>query len=69
MGGPADVARGSLRPLSEATAEFEREYLTRALELTGGKKTRAAEVLGISRKNLWQKLKGHGLAVEEPEDA
>jgi two-component system, NtrC family, response regulator AtoC len=50
-----------VRPLSVAVAEFEREYLLRALEHTHGKKAKAAEQLGISRKNLWEKLRSHGL--------
>jgi DNA-binding NtrC family response regulator len=50
-----------IRPLSVALAEFEREYLLRALEHTHGKKAKAAEQLGISRKNLWEKLRSHGL--------
>ena len=50
-----------LRPLGEATREFEREYLLRALRLSGGRRAEAAKLLGISRKNLWQKLRLHGL--------
>ena len=30
-----------------------------------GKKAMAAEALGISRKNLWEKLKAHGIGVTE----
>ncbi len=51
----------SLRSLAVAAREFEREYLLRALGLTQGKKGQAAEVLGISRKNLWEKLRAHGI--------
>jgi DNA-binding NtrC family response regulator len=54
-------AAAEIRPLSVALAEFEREYLVRALEHTHGKKAKAAEQLGISRKNLWEKLRSHGL--------
>jgi len=45
----------SFRPLSVAIKEFEHEYLTRALAATEGKKGRAADLLAISRKNLWDK--------------
>ena len=41
--------------------EFEREYLQRALTQADGKRTLAAEILGISRKNLWEKLRMHGM--------
>ena len=39
----------------------EREYIRLTLENTGGDVQRAAEILGISRKNLWEKRKKHGL--------
>ena len=41
--------------------EAEREYIRLTLEITGGDVQRAAEFLGISRKNLWEKRKKHGL--------
>ena len=56
-----------LRPLAVAQREFEREYLLRALHLTGGHRTHAAELLGISRKNLWEKLRHHGIESGEPQ--
>jgi DNA-binding NtrC family response regulator len=56
-------ASGSLEPLSEASREFERDYLVRALREVGWNKTRAAKLLGISRKTLWQKLRALGVDV------
>ena len=56
--------RGQLRSLSAALKEFEHEYLMRALAQANGKKMKAAEILGISRKNLWEKLRLHGIAAE-----
>ncbi|MEL6183046.1 MAG: sigma-54 dependent transcriptional regulator [Myxococcota bacterium] len=53
--------REQLRPLSQAVKEFERTYLQRALEESDGRKAKAAELLGISRKNLWEKLRAHEL--------
>jgi DNA-binding NtrC family response regulator len=50
------------RPLGAALKEFEREYLLRALAEAEGKRTLAAEILGISRKNLWEKLRMHGFS-------
>lgn len=44
-------------PLRMAASEFERRYIERVLSATGGQKGRAAEILGISRKALWEKLK------------
>jgi DNA-binding NtrC family response regulator len=63
---PADDSVG-LQPLPEAMHLFEREYLLRGLALAGGKRTQAAALLGISRKNLWQKLRRHGLLDFDPE--
>jgi DNA-binding NtrC family response regulator len=56
---PAD--NGRFHPLSTALKEFEQEYLLRALERTHGKKSEAAALLGISRKSLWEKLRGYGI--------
>ena len=57
--------------LSVALAEFEREYLLATLAATDGKRARTAEVLGISRKNLWEKLRQHNILDSEasPESA
>jgi two-component system response regulator AtoC len=64
--GPSSAA--APRSLAQAAHEFEREYLLRALALAKGKKGRAAELLGISRKNLWEKRRAHGLTdPEHPE--
>jgi DNA-binding NtrC family response regulator len=32
-----------------------------ALAITDGRRARAADLLGISRKNLWEKLRAHGI--------
>jgi DNA-binding NtrC family response regulator len=56
---PSPRRDGALPTLAVAAKEFEREYLRRALTLSDGKKAIAAESLGISRKNLWEKLKSH----------
>jgi DNA-binding NtrC family response regulator len=58
---------GEVRPLQLAVREFEREYLLRAISQAGGKRLRAAEILGISRKSLWEKLRLHGISDEEIE--
>jgi two-component system, NtrC family, response regulator AtoC len=69
LDGGVSTPAGSLRSLSAALKEFEHEYLMRALAQSNGKKMKAAEILGISRKNLWEKLRLHGIAAEaEAED-
>jgi len=45
------------RTLREAVQDFEARFIERVLEEEGGSRTRAAERLGISRKNLWEKLR------------
>ncbi len=45
--------------LSDALTQTEKSCLLRALHRTNGNKTAAAQLLGISRKNLWEKLKQH----------
>ena len=63
-------ARGmQMAPLGAALKEFEREYLVRVVSQFGGKRTQAAESLGISRKNLWEKLRTHGIDQPEEESA
>jgi DNA-binding NtrC family response regulator len=51
-----------MAPLGTAMKQFERAYLIRTLAEFGDKKGKAAESLGISRKNLWEKLRMHGIA-------
>ena len=47
--------------LAAAVASAEKSCIVRALRRSGGNKTEAAQLLGISRKNLWEKLKLYGL--------
>jgi DNA-binding NtrC family response regulator len=61
---PEEVADQSLLNLSAAVAAAERNCILKALRNTGGKRAQAAELLGISRKNLWEKLKQHNLSPE-----
>jgi len=49
--------------LSGAVACAEKSCITRALQQAGGNKTEAAKLLGISRKNLWEKMKQHRIAL------
>jgi two-component system response regulator AtoC len=55
----ADVERNL--PLSEAVDRFERHLILRMLADTKDNKAEAARRLGISERNLWYKLKKHGL--------
>ncbi len=53
------------RTLSAAIKQFEREYLLGTLSRVGGNRTRAALLLGVSRKTLWMKLRAHGITNAE----
>jgi DNA-binding NtrC family response regulator len=58
---PAD----GVRPLREVLKEAEAEHLRAALASTGGHRTQTAELLGISRKVLWEKLRDHGIDADD----
>jgi len=47
--------------LAEVAAGAEKEHIIRTLAIAQGNKTKAAELLGISRKNLWEKMNAYGL--------
>ena len=53
-----------VQPLRAVVREAEKRHLERALEATGGHRSQAADLLGISRKVLWEKLRTHGLGKE-----
>jgi two-component system response regulator HydG len=43
---------------------MERELIRRALEKTGGNKSRAARLLGISRKKLYERIGRYRLDLQ-----
>ena len=64
---PGDLSelelKSFLQPGSQAPTleELERQYVEHVLTLTGGVRSKAAEILGIDRVSLWRKLKKYGL--------
>jgi DNA-binding NtrC family response regulator len=52
----AAVAVQRRREKPQSLAEVEADYVDEVLALTSGNKTEAARILGISRKNLYEKL-------------
>jgi transcriptional regulator with PAS, ATPase and Fis domain len=60
---PADLPRRvrESSPRKMTLEELERAYIAEVLDATRGKKGRAAEILGISRKTLLEKRKRYGL--------
>ncbi|MDR9501618.1 MAG: sigma-54 dependent transcriptional regulator [Desulfurivibrionaceae bacterium] len=66
---PADLAigaapsSGSSSPLlATAVAQAEKACIRQALQQSAGKKNEAAALLGISRKNLWEKMKNYAMS-------
>lgn len=43
--------------LGRAVRKAEREHIRKVLALAGGNRSQAASILGISRKNLWEKMR------------
>ena len=54
---PGLLALEGFPNLPAAVRHFERLYIERVLEHVDGRRAEAARILGISRKNLWEKLK------------
>jgi DNA-binding NtrC family response regulator len=64
--GAAEVTN-EVRPLRVVLREHEVAHIERALEATGGHRSQTAELLGISRKVLWEKIRDFG--IHAPGDA
>ncbi len=47
--------------LSRIAADAEKNHILGILKATGGVKSKAAELLGISRKTLWEKMNTYGI--------
>lgn len=57
-----EIGRSTLRKLVKQTVQMvERHYVEAALRMTGDNRTAAAELLGLSRQNLYAKLDRYGL--------
>ncbi|MDD4731729.1 MAG: sigma-54 dependent transcriptional regulator [Desulfovibrio sp.] len=55
--------------LKQALRDYERDLIVNALQHSRGVQTEAARRLGISPKNLWNKIQKHGLQPERFEQA
>ena len=60
------MTNGKMRPLKDVVEEMERKMITDALEKTNGNKTKAAKLLGLSRKGLSKKIIRYEIADKEP---
>jgi DNA-binding NtrC family response regulator len=62
-----DEAAATPTPLADFLAQSERRHIARMLEACQGHLGRTAAALGISRKNLWEKMKKLDLSVSRSE--
>lgn len=60
----ATIAEAAVRHLS--LREVERAYLMEILRMTGGNKSRAADILGLDRKTLYRKLQEYAAETDTP---
>jgi DNA-binding NtrC family response regulator len=66
MGGASGAASsGSVRPLDEQMAFFERHLIEEALSRSGGRAAVACERLGLPKKTLYDKMKRLGVTADE----
>ncbi len=54
-------ARRSVTTMQQAVEHAEIDAIRAALAATEGRRAEAAELLGVSRKTLWEKIKHHGI--------
>ena len=60
-----DLARPLPDQLAEITAEFEKRYLRRALKKTRGHVGKCAEISGLSRRSITDKIAQYETKKEE----
>lgn len=60
----AGAPLGKVMTLQEAVQRAEIDAIRAALAATEGRRSKAAGLLGVSRKTLWEKMKGYGLEVD-----
>ena len=59
-----DIYETTALGLREARAHFECDYITRALESHGWNVTRTAQDLGITDRQLWNKIHEYEIKIE-----
>ncbi len=57
----ASETESKVQTLKEAVRDAEIRTITAVLKFTGGHKAQSAKILGISRKNLWEKMRDYGV--------
>ncbi len=64
INGACASSGGASLTLSYIISEAEKAHIMKVLRSTKGNKKKAAEILGISRKTLWEKLKSYDIRAE-----
>lgn len=52
-----------LLSLQQVSIEAEKDHILKILSMTQGNRSKAAEILGVSRKTLWEKINNYNLNV------
>lgn len=52
-----------LLSLQQVSVEAEKNHIVRILRMTQGNRSKAAEILGVNRKTLWEKINNYNLNV------
>jgi DNA-binding NtrC family response regulator len=60
----APAAAAEVRQLKDVVRDATRQAILDALAATGGSRTNAAQVLGVSRKTLFNKMREVGIQEE-----
>ncbi len=60
--GATEITTG-VRPLRDVLRELETAHIVRALDACGGHRSQTADMLGISRKVLWEKMRDFGISL------
>ncbi|MBI3353741.1 MAG: sigma-54-dependent Fis family transcriptional regulator [Nitrospirae bacterium] len=66
---PKKKPQERLGPLQDRMGDFEKNYIIDVLKKAKGNKTKAAEILNISRKNLWEKMRKYNLLGASEDNA
>ncbi len=52
-----------LLSLQQVSVEAEKNHIVRILRMTQGNRSKAADILGVNRKTLWEKINNYNLNV------
>ena len=62
--GDSPLVTATDRSLTDATAEFQEQYISRAIDRAGGNMSQAADQLGLHRSNLYRKMRQLGMVTD-----